>query len=98
MPNRLRELRKQRGLTQEQLGELVKATKMQVSRHERHLRGLKLEKMVDYARALDCHPAELFDEPWAIEQDEIMFIDVYRGLHPLQQELLLKMVRGLGTK
>ena len=95
MPNRLRELRKQRGLTQEQLGELVKATKMQVSRHEKERRGLKIEKLVAYARALGCHPAELFDGPDAIEQDEIMFIDIYRGLDPLQQELLLRMVRGL---
>ena len=92
MANRLRELRKQRGLSQEQLGELVNATKMQVSRHEKERRGLKLEKLIDYAGALGCHPAELFVEPWAIDQDEIMFINVYRDLDPLQQELLVRMV------
>ena len=93
--NRLVKIRKARGFSQEELGERVNETKAQVSRIERHRRGFRLEKMVEYAAALACHPAELFDEPWTIHKDEIIFIEVHRALDPAKQRALLQLARGL---
>lgn len=95
MTIRLRRIRRRRGLSQEKLGDLANQSKMQVSRHEKQHRSIKVEKMVDYAVALACHPAELLDAPWTIRREEIGIIETYRSLEPSQKQLLLRMLRGL---
>lgn len=60
MTNRLKHLRKQRGLTQQALAELINTTHSTVGRIESGKRGLNEEWVWKLSRALDCHPGELF--------------------------------------
>jgi len=59
LPNRIRALREERGLTQDVLAERIGTSKMQVSRLERGERRLTQGWMEKIGAALACHPAEL---------------------------------------
>lgn len=64
MTNRIKELRRLRGLTQDNLGKLVGTGRSQVVKLERGERRLTVEWMRRIARALECHPADLLvNEP-----------------------------------
>lgn len=68
-PNRIRELRKARGLSTSALAELVGTSQVQISRLERGERGLTVEWMMNIAKALDCLPEDLLG-PVALAQFE----------------------------
>ncbi|HET7411646.1 MAG TPA: helix-turn-helix domain-containing protein [Pararhizobium sp.] len=61
MANRIKEMREQRGVTQEQLAEMVEpqTSAAQISKLESGKLGLKLDWMVRIARALGCEPEDL---------------------------------------
>ncbi len=59
LPNRIRELRDRRQMTQEELAAAIGTSKMQVSRLERGERRLTQSWMERIAAALQIHPAEL---------------------------------------
>ena len=62
--NRIKELRRLRGLTQDGLGRLVGTGRSQIVKLERGERRLTVEWMRRLAKALDCHPADLLsNEP-----------------------------------
>ncbi|PZQ48915.1 MAG: hypothetical protein DI551_00665 [Micavibrio aeruginosavorus] len=63
MKNYLRELRKTRELTQEQLAELVGTTHATVQRHENAKRRLTQEWLAKYSNALGCHISDITDGP-----------------------------------
>lgn len=73
LPNRLKELRKARGLSQEALAERVGATKQQISKIERGVGAFTFHWAGRLATALDCYPSELMAEadvrPAEIEYD-----------------------------
>jgi transcriptional regulator with XRE-family HTH domain len=58
---KLRELRLERGLTQEQLAELASLSKNYVSDCERGTRNISLENIVALSRALKVKPSALLD-------------------------------------
>lgn len=60
--NRIAELRRERGLTQEALAENLRTTRAQIANLERGARGLTLEWMRRLARALNCTAADLLIE------------------------------------
>lgn len=60
MSNRLRELRDGKGLSQEQLAEMVGTRKQQISKLENSERKLSAEWMERLAPYLDCAPYELY--------------------------------------
>ncbi len=60
-PNRLRELRKARGLTLQEVGELAGISHVQVSRLEKGGRRLKDTQMTALARALKVSPQDLLE-------------------------------------
>lgn len=62
LPNRIRPLREERGLTQDTLALRVGTTKMQVSRLERGERRLTQGWMEKIAAALACRPADLLPD------------------------------------
>lgn len=59
LPNRIREVRVEKGLTLEQLSDKVGLSFGQVAKMERGDRGLNLEWLQRFARALDCRAADL---------------------------------------
>ena len=58
---KLREIRKERGLTQEQLAEKVNVSYQAISNIERGLTGPSFSTLADIAKALKVKPKELFD-------------------------------------
>ncbi len=58
---RLREIRKAKGLSQEQLAFQADVELSQISRIERGIINTSLSQIFQIARALDIHPKELFD-------------------------------------
>lgn len=61
--NRLRELRLERKLTQEEVAKLLDIDNTTVSKHESGARGLSLEDIKKYARLYKVEPFELFISP-----------------------------------
>lgn len=61
--NRIRALRKARGLTLEQLGELVGTTNQQISMLENGKRRLTTDWIEKLAKALNVRPSEIIEEP-----------------------------------
>lgn len=59
---RLRELRLQRGLSQEELGSLAELDRTYISGIERGTRNVGLLNVFRIAKALTVHPSELFSE------------------------------------
>lgn len=57
--NRIKQIRERRGLTQDQLAELVDTTQPTIMRLERGQRKLTVEWMQRLAKALKCRPEEL---------------------------------------
>lgn len=53
---RIKELRKQKGLTQTQLGELINVTKVSISCYEHGTRTPNLETFIDLVNVLDTTP------------------------------------------
>lgn len=59
---RLRELRLERGLSQEELGSLAELDRTYISGIERGTRNVGLLNVFRIAKALNVHPSELFTE------------------------------------
>lgn len=62
LPNRVREFRKQRGLTLRQLGDLVGLSDAQLSRLEKGERELSVSRLLMFAQAFRCPTADLLPE------------------------------------
>lgn len=58
---RVRYLRKNRGLTQEQLGEIVQLPQSYIGGIERGEKNISLETLERIIEALDVHPKEMFE-------------------------------------
>ena len=66
MPNRIRELREARALTQAGLAQLAATTPQQIGRLEEGKRRLTVEWLIRLARALGCSPADLIGAETAL--------------------------------
>lgn len=67
MGNNIKRLRKQRGLTQTQLGDKIGKDKQTVSKLEKGGIGISEDYMFLLAQALDVHPMALFDDDrWCV--------------------------------
>lgn len=92
MENRIRAVRKAKGLSQEQLGEMVGTNKVQIGRLEKGNRRLTIDWVEKIAKALDCHPMELLGEaiPATTEREKAI-LQLYRDLSPDQQQAFLQL-------
>lgn len=95
MPNRIKELREDRGLSQEQLAQraIPKTTKAQISKLERDERKLTVTWARRLAPALECHWAELFNE--GLTRDESEMVEAYRGLSEDRRALARRLITTL---
>lgn len=77
---RLRELRKEKGLTQQQLGDIVGVTKVSICCYENGTRTPTLETLIDLADALNTKITDLLaiDYFAVAEDDEITTLNVAR--------------------
>lgn len=80
-PNRIREWREAREMTQEQLGDAIGLTKVQISRMELGSRGLLLEWMQRIAVVLEVTTADLLkadDNPLATDLNAHRLLENYQ--------------------
>lgn len=82
MGNRLKDLREERGLSQEQLAERVhpSTTKTQISKLELGHRKLTREWAERLAAVLQCHWTEVMGEEPRLSMDEEALLAAYRGM------------------
>ncbi len=96
MENRIRELRKARGLTLKRMAELLGTSNQQISHLEKGRRRLTLEWMERIAEPLECHPSDLLIGGSRLRNDkERAMIELFRGLSEEQQEAFLKATAAL---
>lgn len=98
MPNRILELRRAAGLSQEELAFRIGVSKMQISGMERGKRELSLSMMRKLADALDCSPADILsaeDNPMRLAQDERQLLARYRSADVDQQRNIERVTEAL---
>jgi transcriptional regulator with XRE-family HTH domain len=94
MPNRIFELRKARGLSQQALGDLVGCSKVHISGIERGTREFSLGLMRRIARVFSVAPADLLsedDNPDRLTEDEGRLIENYRSADDRQREMVQRL-------
>jgi transcriptional regulator with XRE-family HTH domain len=90
-PNRIREWREKRGLSQVDLARLLHVTPSALNKVEKGTRGLDQLWMRRIGAALNVSPAELLpaeDNPWALDSEERKLIDSYRHAEERDREKL----------
>ncbi|WP_428247248.1 helix-turn-helix domain-containing protein [Ferrovibrio sp.] len=96
MRNRLRDLRLDRGLTQEELAEKLGTTKQHLGRLENSKSRLSTEWIERLAEALQCHPLELLEDTVpAVTPDEKAVLELYRGLAEADRRAFLQIASSL---
>lgn len=91
--NRIRELRKAAGLTQEQLAELTGYSQDRISNYENGRRPMRLAEMQVIARGLKCSAADLLDDkdnPDRLVDEERVLLDAFRKSPGEARQFLLK--------
>lgn len=96
MGNRIKELRLDRGLSQQQLADRIGTTKATISKWEKGQRQLTLEKMYRLADALQCHHVELIDNTAPVSDDENELLKTFRGLSEDERPIALRMFTAMG--
>jgi transcriptional regulator with XRE-family HTH domain len=97
-PNRINELRRMAGLTQEALANLLGTSKMNVSRYETGKQDLTIDWMRRFAEALGCEPAEILsdqDNPMRLRPTERQLITRFRSGSPDRQDDLRRVAETL---
>jgi transcriptional regulator with XRE-family HTH domain len=101
MPNRLYELRRARGLSQQKLADLAGCSKMHVSGVERGTREFSLSLMRRIAEVFGVSPAELLsrqDNPGLLAVEEQLLVDTYRSADKGDQAKILKVAEALAPR
>lgn len=93
--NKIAEIRKQRGLSQVDLAEIVGVEQPHISRLERGSEAVTLRLLLQVAEALRVDLAELFDDR---TQAEAFLINVFRSLPPDRQAGWLDMARAVNRE
>lgn len=99
-PNRIRQIRKERGLSQQRLAEVVGVSKMAISALERGSMQLTLEYMRRLARAFDLSAADLLsieDCPYRPNSRERALLDTYRRASADDQRRINRVVWALAV-
>lgn len=97
-PNRIRELRDAKGLTQAQLAALANVTPSALNKLELGSRGLDQQWLRRLAPLLDCNPADLLpdeDNPNRPGDEEQELLRMWRSADPTQRKQLYAMMRAL---
>jgi transcriptional regulator with XRE-family HTH domain len=96
-PNRIRELREAKGLSQYELGQLAGTGNQQISRLEMGARSLTLEWMKRLSAALGCQPWELLAEDEGMGTSELHAMRLFRGLDDARKQHVIEMLRYLNS-
>lgn len=97
-PNRLFELRRARGWSQQELADRIGVSKMQVSGLERGKREFSLTMMRRFAEVFQVTPGELLsreDNAGHLSDDEWRLIDTYRSAEPSKRDDIHRVAEAL---
>ena len=99
-PERLTALRKQRGLTQESLGEAIGITKTQIYRYESGTSQPTLDVIKRLAVALSVTTDELIFEPSERKPDDSLnlLLEGIAGLDPDEKHVIKEIIEGILLK
>lgn len=87
--NRIKELRKERGLTQEELAEKIGTTTQTVGRWENRTVSISIQRLNEIASALGVSSGDILETgESSLSQKEKALIDNFRHLTPEQQDAL----------
>ena len=91
---RIKYLRKQLGMTQEELGEKIGVQKAAINKYETGIVvDLKRSKIAELAKALDCSPLYLLEgSEDELSEDEKVLVDGYRSLTPDGKKYMLSQL------
>ncbi len=98
MPNRVFELRRARGLSQQQLANLAGCSKMHISGVERGTRDFSFSLMRRLAEVFGIPIAELLsrdDNPGLLALEEKQLLDTYRAAPKEDQDKILKVAETI---
>lgn len=96
--NRIRELRKKAGLTQDELAQLAGISQPAISQIENDTRPLTVDWMRTLARIFACSTADILgeeDNPLRPTEDEQRLLEHYRSADPAQRELIERVAEPL---
>lgn len=94
-PNRLRELRQDRGLSQRDLGNMVGEKYQTVSRHETGENEMTIAQLRAYADALGVKPEEMLNDTDRLNPRIRSFAALFDALPREQQDQVLRVVDAL---
>jgi transcriptional regulator with XRE-family HTH domain len=97
-PNRIYELRRAKGWSQQDLAEIVGCSKMHISGMERGKRELSLDWMRRLAHAFNVPPVDILadeDNPDRLSEDEQRFLANYRAADPQTKENIQRVTEAL---
>lgn len=93
MKNRIRELRINAGLTQEQLGEKLGKAKSAISKLENGKVDLTLNLMVQLAKIFECHTRDLIaDDLSPHDRAEVAVIEKFRCMAEPERRIIYKIM------
>lgn len=98
--NRIRELRRQRRISQAELAELAGISQPAISQIENDTRPLSLDWMRVFARIFDCAPADLMDDddnPDRLSDEERALIARFRAGTADQRAMIARISEPLPT-
>lgn len=99
LPNRLRELRERKGLTQQELADEVRCSKMQISTLERGRPSLDIVWMKRLAPYLDCEPGDLLNpddnSKAARDLEEHRLLELARRMNPELRDRFMSVGEAL---
>ncbi len=96
--NNLKNIRKAKGLTLEDLAALVGFDRGTISRHESGKRNLTIDIIRLYSDALQCSAADIIGDETVYTPHEQAIIDVMSKLSEQNKELVLQLATGLIEK
>lgn len=99
MPNRLYELRRARGLSQQKLADMVGCSKMHISGVERGTRDFSFSMMRRIAEVFGVAPGDLLseiDNPHRLsDPEELRLVETYRHADDGDREKILRVAEAL---
>jgi len=94
LPNRIREFRAAKSMSQQQLADLIHVSKPTISELETGKMQLTVDYMRRIGRALNLAPAELLnfeDQMIVLSEQELLLVRQFRRADAIQREMILRL-------
>lgn len=97
IPNRIREIRERRGITQQNLAKALDTDFQGIGKLERGENRLRVDQLLPIAKALGCHPGELVPGILNLTPAQSDMLRAFDALSPEDQERAVRMIAALAA-